>query len=466
MNLHLSDLQRRTYSQFAELSLPRHTSYPAANFWDKNKSLTEIIENNDSSQGDISLYFHIPFCHSLCFYCACQKEVCDRKSEGTREKISTLLESFAQELSIKKPLLKNKKVSHIHFGGGTPSFLNNEEWLKLWDLVHEHVTFSRDPELAIELDPRTIDRDRLKFFRGLGFNRISLGVQDFNSKVQKAINREQSYQQVKILCEAARELGYKSINFDLIYGLPFQTLESMEETLRQVATLAPDRIAFYRLAVLPEMFKWQKTFLEKDLPQGLLPLELNLLAINYLRDQGYDFIGLDHFAKHSDELAVAQKSGALHRNFQGMTAGRDQTILGFGPSAISALGDTYFQNPRERKHWVKAIYEDQTQYRAHVKNVDDHIRHEVIQSIYNYGTVDVQAIEDQFNISWDDYFSNSIALIKGLEEKGLVDCTDYMIKENGVLGRLLRRVIAAAFDKYLPDNPFVKGTPGKASQVG
>ena len=466
MHTHLSPKQLETYLDFAELALPRHTSYPAASFWNTKTNLEDISCDVKFDNKQVSLYFHVPYCESLCFYCACQKEICRRDSQAAAQKASDFIENIAREVSLKSKLLEGRRVTHLHFGGGTPSFLNNEEWLKLWDIIEQNVELEAAAELAIELDPRTITKGRLAFFRSLGFNRISLGVQDFETKVQKAINRTQSFAQVRELCEEARALGFTSINFDLIYGLPFQTIDSMETTLNQVTQLAPDRIAFYRLAVLPEMFKWQRSFLKKDLPQGTLPLELNLFAIDFLRDRGYSFIGLDHFAKKGDDLSQAYDSGALHRNFQGMTSGKDINILGFGPSAISSYGKYFFQNPREIKSWSAFVQEENPEFRSHKISFDDRIRAFIIQKIYSYGTIDIQEVEDKFGIQWESYFANSLNLIKYLEDKDLLVNSNYMIKEKGILGRLLRRVIAAAFDNYIPGNPYTKGMAGKASQVG
>ncbi|SMF25386.1 oxygen-independent coproporphyrinogen III oxidase [Pseudobacteriovorax antillogorgiicola] len=471
MKYHLDKNQRETYSRYAGLALPRHTSYPAANFWNESHTWetikSRIIQVDSAKPEDVSLYFHIPYCQQLCFYCACLKEVRPRNDPKTEDKINELLRGFEKELKIKAPLLEGKRVSHIHFGGGTPTYLTDAEWLKLWGMIQRYTDVAIDAEIAIEMDPRTMTSSRLGFFRHMGVNRISLGVQDFNRKVQHAINRVQTYEQVAELVQTARSLGIPSINFDLIYGLPFQTLESMTQTLDQVIDLSPNRVAFYRLAVLPDMFKWQKTFVKKDLPQGLLPLDLNLLALNTFTDSGYNFIGLDHFAKADDDLAIAYRNGALHRNFQGMTSGRDQQILGFGPSSISAFGSTYFQNPHKQKDWLMGLdHPKQGYYRCHLKSDDDRIRQEAIQQIYTYGRIDIQDLEDQFPIEWESYFSPSLHKLETLIDDGIVHSTDYVIRENGLLGRLLRRVIAAAFDSYLPERPFQQGLPGQASQVG
>ncbi|NRA65971.1 MAG: oxygen-independent coproporphyrinogen III oxidase [Pseudobacteriovorax sp.] len=458
----------RTYSRYSQLALPRHTSYPAVPYWNGSFTLDQIepLTWQTDAENGLSLYFHIPFCQKLCFYCGCSKEIRVQSDPKTQDRVTRLIEGFAKEIKAKAKLYENRKVSHIHFGGGTPTFLNQDQWKTLWGLIRQAFDITDHAEVAIEIDPRTISKQALSFLKGLGINRISLGVQDFDPKVQSAINRIQPFDMVASAVAWARELNFASINFDLIYGLPFQTESSVSKTLDQVIDLNPDRIAYYRLAVIPDMFKWQKTFLEKDLPSGLLPLKLNLLAIEKLGRAGYEFLGLDHFAKPSDELSQAYESQSLHRNFQGMTAGRDKNILGFGPTAISDFGRVFFQNPRTLEAWLEAVSDSNHCYKSHHLSRDDQLRRELVQGIYTYGHVDIQNLEDRFQIHFQSYFAHELEHVRRLENDGIVQHHGYMIKEVGLNGRLLRRVFASAFDHYLPQDRFTKGIPGKASQVG
>ncbi len=469
MPFSLNSNEMSSYQSFSKLALPRHTSYPAVPYWKDKFNQYEVNQLGKSyTQGreDLSLYFHVPFCQQLCFYCGCSKEIRQRNSPKTREKIDSLLQGFQQELQQKQKLLADTKVKHLHFGGGTPTFLNPDEWEQLWGYLHRSIRIADNAEIAVEIDPRTISYDTLKFLKELGFNRISLGVQDFDLRVQQAINRVQPYYLVENAVNWARDLGFNSINFDLIYGLPFQSKKSVEETIHKVIGLNPDRIAYYRLAIIPDLFKWQRSFLAKDLPAGLEPLKLNLTAMELFDAAGYRFIGLDHFAKESDELCKAFSDNTLHRNFQGMTAGKDQYIIGIGPSSISDLGGLYFQNPRSLNEWRESLSTSEYRYKGHMLSFDDKLRRELIQGIYSYGNIDLQFLEDKFAISFNQYFAKEKSYIEHLISSGLISRNSYIIYENQLLGRLLRRVFASAFDNYLPADRFIVGTPGQASHVG
>jgi oxygen-independent coproporphyrinogen-3 oxidase len=425
------------------------------------------METQPTSDDPLSLYFHVPFCESLCFYCGCTKEIRKRQDATTTERVQRLIHGLKKEIQIKAAKLQNPKVGHIHFGGGTPTFLTREEWSSITKAIHEHFTIDDDCEWALEVDPRSVTPEDLGFLRQLGFRRLSLGVQDFAEKVQKAVNRIQSFESVQTIVDTARDLGFTSINFDLIYGLPFQTLESMDQTLTQVITLNPDRIAFYRLAVIPQIFKWQKSFLQKDLPEGKDSLALQLKAIERFTTAGYQFIGLDHFAKPDDTLAHALRHKHLTRNFQGMTSGRDRLILGFGPSAISAWPNTYFQNPRTLDQWSSLYTINYGSVKSCTLSLDDVIRRQLISDIYCYGDVSLESLGQEYHFRYLEYFHADLLRLETLLRDGLAQYSAGQVTEQGLLGRLLRRVIASSFDAYLPPDIFKTGLPrDKASQVG
>lgn len=318
--------------------------------------------------------------------------------------------------------------------------------------IYAHFQLAENPEISVEVDPRVTTIDHLEVLKKQHFNRISLGVQDFDLKVQKAVNRVQSFSLVKALVEECRKRNF-SINFDLIYGLPYQTKESMTETIEQVLQLSPDRIAFYRLAMIPEMFRWQKSFERHDLPEENKLLEINLLAIKTFSRSGYHFIGLDHFAKENDSLTQAYKKGTLRRNFQGMTTYNDLEILGIGPSSISQFKSSYIQRTKDNKNWLEANDANFLFEKFCIFTEDDLIRKEVISNIYCYGSVDKKALEKKFNISFEEYFLKEKNTIQQLKTEGILEEKEGTLVLKGLLGRLLVRAVAACFDAYLVENP-------------
>jgi oxygen-independent coproporphyrinogen-3 oxidase len=307
----------------------------------------------------------------------------------------------------------------------------------------------------------------MQTLRGLGFNRVSLGIQDFDPVVQKAVNRIQPYDLVERVVGWCRSLGFHSVNFDLIYGLPFQTVARMADTLDKTLALGPDRVAFYRLAVIPEIFRWQNVFRPADLPAGELSLELNLLAINRFLDAGYEFIGLDHFARPNEALAQAGREGTLRRTFQGMTTGKPLDILGLGPSAISQLDTAFAQNIKESGPWQQAVQTDLATERGLRLSPDDRLRRELLQQLYGYGRIDQRLLEREFGIVFETYFAGEIERLEHLVADGLVQRNAEIIRLTEPLGRLLVRVVAAVFDRYLPPEAFQGGlSPQRASKVG
>jgi oxygen-independent coproporphyrinogen-3 oxidase len=359
------------------------------------------------------------------------------------------------------------EVRQIHLGGGSPTFLSPAQLQRLWSRLQRRFSIAKDAEIAIEIDPRTTTLEHLQMLRGLGFNRISLGIQDFAPQVQHAVNRVQTLELVQRLMNWCRALGFASINFDLIYGLPFQTVETMADTLQNTIALSPDRVAFYRLAVIPEMFRWQRTFRPADLPSGDLPLELNLLAIEQFSKAGYEFIGLDHFAKPNEFLAQARRDGSLRRTFQGMTTGKGLDILGFGPSAISQLDDAYAQNGKTSTDWQRMLAQDLATERGLHLTPDDRLRCELLQELYCHGEIDKRLLESRFGIVFDEYFADELARLGELIDEGLVLARSDSIQLTVPLGRLLVRVVAAVFDRYLPPSAFREGLPSsQSSKVG
>ncbi|MCX6129538.1 MAG: oxygen-independent coproporphyrinogen III oxidase [Proteobacteria bacterium] len=464
------ELQKKTYLKYSGLSLPRYTSYPSIPNWKEqahSASSLAHIESTRLRHKALSLYFHVPFCQKLCFYCGCQKEIMHPSSASTQRTVDDYLKGLEFEVLSLAPMLKDCLIEQLHFGGGTPNFLNRTQWRYLYDKVLSKLNLSKTIEWSVELDPRTVSNEQLEYLSSIGVNRVSLGIQDFDDKVQKAVNRVQSFELVESVVSMCRRHGIAFINFDLIYGLPFQTVASMQKSLDMAISLAPDRIAYYRLAVLPQMFRAQKSFIDKNLPEGMDSLALNLLGIDNFLAAGYEFIGLDHFAKHSDPLAVAARKNLLQRNFQGMTSGASLPLLGFGPSAISMLDDIYIQNPKTTHDWLLSLENPESQRKAHILTPDDRIRRDIINQIFCLGSIDKKNTELRFGINFDQYFVKELQKISPLIDDRLVIADTQSLQLTNPLGQLLRRVVAATFDAYLPETAFQAGL-GRAhrSQVG
>jgi oxygen-independent coproporphyrinogen-3 oxidase len=410
---------------------------------------------------------HGPFCERLCYYCACTKEIIPPARRREHDPGDAFLAGLEAEADRFADILGPGDVRQIHLGGGSPSFLTSEQLEGLWHILRRRFAIAPDAEIAIEIDPRIATRGQLQTLRNLGFNRVSLGVQDFAPEVQRAVNRLQSFELVEQVVGWCRQLGFDSINFDLIYGLPFQSLDAMAETLEKTLLLGPDRVAFYRLAVIPEIFRWQNVFHESDLPNGDLTLDLNLLAINCFLEGGYEFIGLDHFAKPGEALAQAREQGTLRRTFQGMTTGKGLDIVALGPSAISQLDDAFAQNAKTTPEWQAAVLRDFPTIRGLRLSDDDLLRRELLSQLYGYGRVDKHALEQQFGLEFDDYFVDELERLRELEDDGLVINDAGAIRLLEPLGRLLVRVVAAVFDRSLPPDAFHHGLPAHmASKVG
>lgn len=424
---------------------PRYTSYPTAlEFHDKFKHehLVQAIEA--SPNRELSLYVHIPFCHSLCYYCGCNKVITRH-----RDKADTYLEFLAQEIASKAPLFKNYTVKQLHWGGGTPSFLRHEQITKLVELLKEKFSFAEQVEMSIEIDPREIEMNLAEHLYSLGFNRLSIGVQDIDEKVQQTINRVQSTEFIENFIAHAKKVGFKSINIDLIYGLPHQNIDTFTRTLNKAHEMDVDRISLFSYAHIPSRFAAQRKLRDEWLPSVDEKFALMKLAIETLCGFGYDFIGMDHFAKPEDELSIAQKSGNLHRNFQGYTTKGGCDLLGLGVSSISAIGNSFSQNTKELQDYYKAI---DTQGHAHVKGVslsnDDIIRGEVIRELMCNLYLDKNKINEKFAINFDEYFAEDLPLLQTFINDGLLNNTTDEIKV-AQKARLLIRNICMSFDAYM-----------------
>lgn len=463
----LTEDQRQIYRDYARLALPRHTSYPIAPLWRESYGPARFRDDLAAAAPPWSLYVHIPYCEKLCYYCACTREIIPAARRRLVDPTGPLLAGFVREAARFHEIVGRVPVHQVHWGGGSPTFLDPGQLEQLWQTLASHFDIQPEAEAAIEIDPRITTLEQLQALRSLGFQRISIGVQDFAPQVQRAVNRLQSFEVVERVVTWARALGFSSVNFDLIYGLPFQTLDSMADTLDQAIALNPDRIAFYRLAIVPEMFRWQKVFRAEDLPGGDVPLDLNLLAIQRFEEAGYEFIGLDHFARPDEALALARRAGTLHRNFQGMTTGKHLQLLGLGPSAISQLTSALAQNHKTTAAWLQALDAGLATERGWSLSQDDIVRREVLQQLYGHGAIERRSLEAAFAIDFDAYFASELDRLRTLESQGIVELDPRSIRLTPLLGRLLVRVVAAVFDRYLPPQAYREGLPaGGSSKVG
>ena len=424
---------------------PRYTSYPTALEFAESYGEPQFLEAVARyPERPLSLYVHIPFCHKLCYFCGCNKIVTRQQ-----HKADQYLDALEQEILHRAPLFAGRQVSQLHWGGGTPTYLNKAQISRLMQILRSQFNFNADAEISIEVDPREIELDVLDHLRHEGFNRLSMGVQDFNKEVQRLVNREQDEEFIFALIKRARDLGFTSTNIDLIYGLPKQTPESFAFTLKRVAELSPDRLSVFNYAHLPTLFAAQRKIKDADLPTAQQKLDILQATISSLIDLGYQFIGMDHFARPDDELAVAQREGVLHRNFQGYTTQGDTDLLGFGVSAISMIGDSYAQNQKELKRYYQQVDETgNALWRGIALTRDDCIRRDVIKALICNFRLDYAAVERAWDVDFQDYFAEDLKLLAPLAKDGLVD-----VDEKGIQvtpkGRLLIRNICMCFDAYL-----------------
>ncbi|HEX5126334.1 MAG TPA: oxygen-independent coproporphyrinogen III oxidase [Rhodocyclaceae bacterium] len=433
-----------------ELNGPRYTSYPTAD---------RFVEAFDSCMLEswlrtrhigpmappLSLYVHVPFCASLCHYCACNKIITRNPANG-----ALYLQQLAQELAIYWEIFgQSIAASNLHLGGGTPTFLSDNELSELMGLIGKVFTFQPDTERSIEIDPRTVNDERLEHLSALGFNRASFGVQDFDANVQEAVHRVQSTQQVFDLVATARQLDFRSINVDLIYGLPRQTRCSFETTLNTLCRLRPDRIALYAYAHMPSRFKPQRRIAEVELPSVEDKLAMLQQAIVTLLREGYVYIGMDHFALPSDSLALARRQGRLHRNFQGYTHQPDGDLIGLGVSAISKIGPIYSQNAKDLSEYRDNLEQGRLPVCKGIElSSDDVMRRAIIMALMCQGSVSIEAIEIAYLVDFRRTFATELEALREYEQMGLIECgTDWLqITERGWY---VVRAIAMVFDRYL-----------------
>lgn len=428
---------------------PRYTSYPTAvEFRPVSDDHGERLAfaQRDANK-PLSLYLHIPFCRHVCYYCGCNKIVTKDTSRS-----APYLDILKQEISMKRALLKgDAPVEQLHLGGGTPTFLTDEQLTELMEFLRSQFRFSQaaDADFSIEIDPRELRPNTLSLLRELGFNRISFGVQDLEHKVQEAVNRIQPESMIRAVMQEARELGFRSINMDLIYGLPFQTLESFDRTLDTIIAMQPDRLSVFNYAHLPERFKPQRRINGDDLPDAAEKLAILGHCINKLSDADYHYVGMDHFARPDDEMAKAQAAGKLHRNFQGYTTHGNCDLIGFGISSISQIGDWYLQNQVTMDGYEQALALEQlpTMKQLHT-NADDRLRRAVIAGLLCHLQIRFSELDAQFGVNSRQALSDSLQALQPMLDDGLADITEDQIRITE-RGRLLARNVCMAFDTYL-----------------
>lgn len=430
---------------------PRYTSYPTAVEFDPNFASDEYkqqIALSNQRGGPLSLYFHLPFCDTVCFYCACNKIITKNRNHA-----EPYLANLHKEIEMQAALFDSSRiVEQLHWGGGTPTFLSHQQMRDLMAKTHQHFMLADDDmgEFSIEIDPREANAETIAVLREIGFNRLSLGVQDFNPTVQKAVNRIQSESETFAVIDAARQHGFKSISLDLIYGLPHQTTASFLETLDKVISIAdPDRLSIFNYAHMPERFKVQRQINSEDLPSPEIKLDILHHSIEKLTAAGYIYIGMDHFAKPDDELAIAQRENKLYRNFQGYSTHSECDLIGLGITSIGSVGDSYSQNQRTLEEYADSIANNQLPvFRGITLNNDDKIRRQVITQLICHFSLDINAIEEKFNIIFSDYFADVYPQLEQFVADGLIYYDQNKIEVLPV-GHLLIRNICMAFDYYI-----------------
>jgi oxygen-independent coproporphyrinogen III oxidase len=429
---------------------PRYTSYPTADRFVEAYGPAEhagwlAARNVGGRAQPLSLYLHLPFCANICYYCACNKVI--TKDHGRSAKYVKYLR---KEMDLVAGHLQGRpQVTQLHWGGGTPTFLSGEEMAELMTITRDHFDFDPQGEYSLEIDPRSVNRETFELLGKLGFNRVSIGVQDFEPAVQEAIHRIQSLQETRDSIEAARAVGMKSVNLDLIYGLPRQTTDTFARTLDEVIRLSPDRIALYSYAHIPTLFKPQRRILPADMPTPEAKLGLLVQAINTLTAAGYVYIGMDHFAKPDDELNIARRQGRLHRNFQGYSTRAECDLVAMGISAISQVGPAYAQNVKTLDEYYDLLDAGELPIARGIElNADDALRRSLIQALMCHFEVSIESIEIAHLIKFKSYFAPELELLEAFREDGMVTLDEQWISVTPK-GRLLVRSIAMAFDKYV-----------------
>jgi len=426
---------------------PRYTSYPTAPVWNDSFGPADhekVLEQAEAAKTPVSLYMHIPFCESLCLFCACNVVIQKNKSVAP-----PYLEVLKRETErVSRSVSKSRPVVQFHWGGGTPTYLTPEQIEDLFGFTREHFHFARDSEIGIEVDPRVTSREHLETIRRMGFNRLSMGIQDFHPLVQKTVHRIQPYEMTRDLILSARELGFDSINVDLIYGLPYQTGETFAHTVDQIIGLAPDRIALFSYAHVPWLKKQQGSFVA-HLPEGMMKFEIFRTGLLKFIEAGYLYIGMDHFAKPGDELAISQQNRTLHRNFQGYTTKAGADLYGMGITAISGIQRAYAQNHRDIPSWEKAVTErGLATMRGYQLSDEDILRRAVISRLLCHTVILKDEISREFGVDFDEYFAEELRRFEPFREDGLVLLANGEIRATW-LGRIFIRNLAMVFDPYL-----------------
>ncbi len=433
-----------------DTSGPRYTSYPTAvqfheGFTGADYRAAALSTNSAASP--LSLYFHIPFCDTVCFYCGCNKVVTKDRSRA-----APYLARLFKEIEMQGALFdRSRTVDQLHWGGGTPTFISHDEMRELMRVTGEYFTLRNDDsgEYSIEIDPREVGAETIALLREIGFNRMSMGVQDFDPQVQKAVNRIQSEEETLAVLAEARRCGFKSVSIDLIYGLPFQSVASFARTLDKIIAVNPDRLSVFNYAHLPELFKPQRRINEADLPSPAAKLDILSMTIERLAQAGYVYIGMDHFAKPDDELAIAQRSRTLYRNFQGYSTHADCDLIAMGTTAIGKVGNTYSQNVRGIDDYYQRLDAGQLPvFRGIELSHDDLLRREIITQLICHFELDIPAIERQFGINYYAYFSREQEDLLSMRNDGLLEIDERNVRVLPA-GRLLIRNICMVFDAYL-----------------
>ena len=432
---------------------PRYTSYPTADRFDDRFGPADLAAalaarhaaEEAAACGPLSVYVHVPFCESVCYYCACNKVITRH-----HERATPYLDALDVEIALVTDQLGAcRAVSQLHLGGGSPTFLSAPELSRLMGSIRRSFFLAPGAELSIEVDPRTVDAVRLQHLRALGFNRVSFGVQDFDPEVQRAVHREQPFEQVRALMAAAREIGFASINVDLIYGLPRQTPQTFERTLARVVELRPDRIALYAYAHLPGRFKPQRRIHAGELPDGPQRVAMLRQAMVEFGAHGYDYIGMDHFALPDDALAVAKRQGRLHRNFQGYSTQPDCDLVGLGVSAIGRIGDCYYQNEKTLDAYYAALEANRLPVARGLRlDADDRVRRDIIMALMCQGRVDFAAVRARHGVDVPTAFADELVRLAPLAAEGLVELHGDGLRVTPG-GWFVVRAIAMAFDRYL-----------------
>ncbi|HGY55916.1 MAG TPA: oxygen-independent coproporphyrinogen III oxidase [Caldithrix abyssi] len=429
---------------------PRYTSYPTAPYFHEEigtETFLKHIRQDDKAGGTqpLSLYFHLPFCDTLCYFCGCNMMV-----TRNRQKIENYIDYLEKEIQLLRPHINSaRKVAQLHWGGGTPTHLSPEQIKRLGEIIHHYFDFTDNAEVSVELDPRELTRRHMEALADVGFNRCSMGVQDFNPQVQKAVNRIQPENITRQVVLWARELGFNSVNIDLMYGLPFQKSTTFSQTIDTILDIDPNRLAVFNYAHLPEMIKHQRLIKNEWLPTAEEKLQLLKLSIEKLTGAGYEYIGMDHFAKPDDELTLAMKQGTLYRNFQGYSTHSGLNLFALGISSISMLSDLYVQNYKKLDDYYQAIDEGRLPVVRGVQlNEDDRLRREVITELMCNFRLEKKKIEEKYSISFDEYFAYALSQLESFQDDGLIVLHAERLTVT-TPGRLLIRNIAMNFDAYL-----------------